>query len=259
VCGLSFLSGVPDHPPAGWGFSYMDHHGANFMAIAILAALVHRNRTGEGQWVDMACTEAGLSLGGPSLLDFTVNGRPARRPGMPDSNHSQHPTMAPHNIYPALGEDAWVAIACRDDSDWEALSGAIAEPWVSDTRFSTLAGRMEAESELDRLLSAWTRRGDRFAIAQQLQSVGVPAAAVAEPQDRIDNDPGTAAWGLWPVSRHREMGEVRVDGLPVHLSATDWHIEQGGPCLGQHNDLVFGEILGLPPDEIDQLREDGVI
>ena len=122
VCGLTFGSGLPDLPPAGWGFSYMDHMGANTMAIAILAGLVHRSRTGEGQWIDMSCTEAGLGFCGPDLLDFSVNGRPLRRPGSPDSNHSHAPAMAPHNIYPAAGDDEWIAIACRDDDDWARLA-----------------------------------------------------------------------------------------------------------------------------------------
>ena len=100
VCGLTFGVGRADGPPAGWGFSYMDHMGADLMALAVLAGLAHRHRTGEGQWIDMSCTEAGLGLTGPDLLDYTVNGRPLRRPGMPDSNHSDQPPMAPHNIYP---------------------------------------------------------------------------------------------------------------------------------------------------------------
>src|SRR5207302_801672 len=119
VCGLTFESGLPGLPPAGWGYSYMDHHGGNFMAIAVLAALLHRQRTGEGQWIDMSCTEAGATLCGPGLLDATVNGRPRRRPGMPHSNRSQFPAMAPHGIYPAAGDDQWVALACRDDRDWD--------------------------------------------------------------------------------------------------------------------------------------------
>ncbi len=108
-CGLTFTSGLPDLPPAGWGYSYMDHMGANFMAVAVLAALVHRNRTGDGQWIDMGCTEAGLGLVGPELLDYTVNGRSLRRPGYPDSNRVNYPAMAPHGIFPASGEDSWVA------------------------------------------------------------------------------------------------------------------------------------------------------
>ncbi len=88
---------------------------------------------------------------------------------------------------------------------------------------------------------------------------GIPAAIVAWPEDRIDHDDNTAAWGLWPTVEHREMGRVRVDGIPVHLSATDWSLEHGAPCLGQHNEEVFGGILGLSPSEIADLREAGVV
>ena len=124
VSGLTFSSGLPDQPSAGWGYSYMDHTGGYYMAIAILMALRHRNQTGEGQWVDLACTEAGASLTGPAMLDYTVNGRPLRRQGSPNSNRSQHPATAPHGIYPSREEDTWVAVACRDDRDWEAFGEA---------------------------------------------------------------------------------------------------------------------------------------
>src|SRR5690606_29811579 len=93
VSGLTFQSGLPDQPPAGWGYSYMDHTGAYAMAIAILAALHHRHRTGQGQWVDMACVETAITLNGPAILDYTVNGRKMRRPGMPHSNRNQFPPM----------------------------------------------------------------------------------------------------------------------------------------------------------------------
>ncbi len=259
VCGLTFSSGLPGREPAGWGYSYMDHQGANFMAIATLAALIHRKRTGEGQWVDMSCTDAGATLCGPALLDYTVNGRPLRRAGMPDSNRSQSPQMAPHNIYPARGEDAWLAIACRDDSDWKALAGAVGEPWATRACFEELAGRLARQDELDALVGGYTRRHDKFALAARLRDVGVPASAVQTPAERIEDDPGTAAFGLWPTVSHTKMGRVRVDGLPFHLSETDWRIERGGPCLGEHNDYVFGELLGLDRDELFELRESGVL
>src|SRR3954454_11884114 len=259
ICGLTFSSGLPDQPPAGWGYSYMDHHGGNFMAIAILAGLIHRNRTGEGQWIDMACTEAGTTLNGPALLDATVNGRPLRRPGMPDSNHSQFPAMAPHNIYAAAGDDNWVAIACRDDRDWMALAQVAGEGWEGDPRLATVSDRLAHEEELDKLLEAWTVQRNHFEVAASLVAAGVPATAVQRPEERIDHDPNTAAWGLWPLVQHTEMGAVRVDGLPVHLSASDWRLERGGPCLGEHNDKVFGEILGMSSDDIKQLRDDKVI
>ncbi len=259
ISGLTFSSGLRDQPPAGWGYSYMDHTGGYYMAIAILMALHNRNRTGEGQWVDMSCTEAGATLNGPDLLDYTVNGRRLRRPGLPNSNRNQFPAMAPHGIYPARGEDSWIAIACRDDDDWRALAGHIDPAWLDDARFTTLARRLEQQDELDRELADSTIKHDPFELAACLQAVRVPAAAVQKPEERIDKDASTEAWGLWPTVVHREMGEVRVDGLPVHMSKTDWELENGGPCLGEHNERVFGEILGLSDAELDDLRERGVI
>lgn len=259
VSGLTFSSGLAGRGPAGWGYSYMDHHGGNVMAIAILAALVHRRRTGEGQWVDMSCTDAGAWLAGPVMLDHTVNGRPLRRDGMPDSNRSQSPPMAPHGIYPAAGDDRWVAVACRDDADWDALAKVVDEPWALDARFAALDGRLAGEDDLDAALGGWTRRHDRDDVAARLRAAGVPSSIVATPEDRIEHDPGTSAWGLWPTVHHTEIGDVRVDGIPVHFSATDWRIERGAPCLGEHNDHVVGTVLGLSADEIAELREQGAI
>jgi crotonobetainyl-CoA:carnitine CoA-transferase CaiB-like acyl-CoA transferase len=259
VCGLTFGSGLPDLPPAGWGFSYMDHMGANSMAIAILAGLVHRQRTGEGQWIDMSCTEAGLGFCGPDLLDFTVNGRPLRRPGSPDSNHSHAPAMAPHNIYAAAGDDEWIAIACRDDGDWARLAAVVDEPWARDPRYATLDGRLADERALDEQLGAWARTRERHATAARLRAAGVPASVVASPEDRIEHDPGTSEWGLWPVAHHREIGDVRVDGYPVHFSETDWSIEHGAPCLGEHTDDVLRDVLGYDDEEVASLHEDGVV
>jgi crotonobetainyl-CoA:carnitine CoA-transferase CaiB-like acyl-CoA transferase len=259
ICGLSVTSGLPDLPPAGWGYSYMDHQGANLMALAILAALVHRGRTGEGQWIDMSCTDAGASLLGPVVLDATVNGRPFRRPGMPHSNRGQSPAMSPHGIYPSRGDDCWIAIACRDDRDWRAMVDAMADQRLAERRFDSLSGRLAAEDELDAIVGSWTRERDKFGAAAALQAVGVPAAAVQTPRERIDEDPATGDWGLWPVVDHPRMGRVRVDGLPAHLSSTDWRIERAAPLLGQHNGYVYGELLGLSQTEIDDLRGEGVL
>ncbi|MEZ4493600.1 MAG: CoA transferase [Dehalococcoidia bacterium] len=259
VSGLTFSSGIPDQPPAGWGYSYMDHTGAYFMAMAIMMALHHRNVTGEGQWVDLACTEAACTLNGPALLDATVNGRPLRRPGMPDANRSQFPPMAPHNIYAAEGEDNWIAIACRNDGEWATLRQFIGERWASDPRFDRISGRLEWQDELDANMTAFTSARDRFTLAESIRALGIPATAVQKPEERIDKDPNTEGWGLWPTVQHTLMGEVRVDGLPVHLSETDWRLERGGPCLGEHNEQVYGEVLGMSSREIAGLRAEGVI
>ena len=119
MSGLTHTSGLPGLPPAGWGYSFMDHTGGYYMATAILMALLHRRRSGEGQWVDLACIEAAGTLNGVASLDAEVNGRGMRRADMPNSNRSQSPLMSPHGIWPAVGEDEWVAIAVRNDRDWE--------------------------------------------------------------------------------------------------------------------------------------------
>jgi crotonobetainyl-CoA:carnitine CoA-transferase CaiB-like acyl-CoA transferase len=259
VSGLTFTSGLPDQPPAGWGYSYMDHTGAYYMAIAVLAGLWHRRRTGEGQWIDLACTEAATALTGPAILDWAVNGRAMRRPAMPDSNRNQWPPMAPHGIYATSGEDNWVAISCRSDQEWKAIATVINDPWAAGPEYATLAGRLEREDALDAHMDRWTRTQERFDLAARLQRLGVPAAAVTRPPERIDHDPDVDAWGLWPTVDHPAMGEVRVDGLPVHLSETDWAIRQGAPLLGEHTDLVLTRLLGVDPADLERLRGAGVI
>jgi len=167
--------------------------------------------------------------------------------------------MAPHGIYPARGEDCWVAIGCRHDHDWQALSRVMGTPLAEDARFARLTDRLANEDALDQVLGAWTRERDAFDVERLLQAAGVPASAVRRPKERIDCDPSTDAWGLWPTAEHDVIGRVRVDGLGVHLSEDDWEISQGAPLLGQHNKGVFGDLLGLSSEELDSLHEAGVI
>ena len=260
-------SALPDQPPAGWGYSYMDHTGSYFMAMAIMLAIHHRNRTGEGQYVDVAATEAAITLNGPVLLDYTVNGRPLRRDGYPDANHSLHPAMAPHNIYAAMPipgsfDEAWIAIACRNDEDWHAMRDVLAADgcgWAADDCYRQLSGRMAAQDQLDANIAEWCLRRDPFESTEMLRAAGVPASPVQTPEQRIDQDPNSAEAALWPTIRQAEMGRVRVDGIPAHLSKTDWSMTRGAAVLGEDNDYVYGELLGLSPDEIAGLHEEGVI
>ena len=104
-----------------------------------------------------------------------------------------------------------------------------------------------------------TRAHDRFETADTIRAAGVPVSVVATPEDRIDHDPGTIEFGLWPTVHHTEMGDVRVDGVPVHLSMTDWHIEHGAPCLGEHTREVLRDVVGLSDDEIDDLEKEKVV
>lgn len=259
MSGLTFTSGLPDSEPAGWGYSYMDHTGGMYMAMAILYALIHRQRTGEGQWVDLSCTEAALSLNATAILDWTVNGRPMRRPDRPEGNRSASPPMAPHGIFACRGDDDWVSIACRGDADWLVLADLIGEPWARQARWKTLAGRVAGQDELEAKLEAWTRGQDKFEVQRRAIAAGVPSAAVQKPAERIDHDPGTSERGLWPEVLHTKMGRVRVDGLPVRFSKTDWKIEQAAPCVGEHTDEVLASLLGYDADEIARLHAEGIV
>ena len=122
-----------------------------------------------------------------------------------------------------------------------------------------MAGRLGAQDTIDDELAAWTSRRERDDVVSVLRAAGLPVAPVKRPPERCDGDPENEAWGLWPTVVHAKHGAVRVDGLPVHLSATDWRMERAGPVLGQDNERVFAEVLGLTPAEIGRLAEDGVI
>ena len=259
MSGLTFTSGMPDQEPAGWGYSYMDHTGGMYMAMGILFALIHKQRTGVGQWVDLSCTDTGLSLNGPAILDWTVNGRPSRRAGRPEGNRSASPPMAPHGIYACAGDDDWISIAVRSDADWGVLSEVIDVSWAKDAKWKTLAGRLADQDELDEKLGAWTQHLDKFELQTRIVDAGVPSAAVQKPPERVDHDPGTSEFGLWPEVEHAKMGRVRVDGLPAHFSKTDWVIERGAPCVGEHTDEVLSGLLGYDPDMIAKLHEEGVV
>jgi len=165
--------------------------------------------------------------------------------------------MAPHGIYPCTGNDDWIAIACRDDADWQKLAAAIDAAWTND--YTTLQSRLDRQDKLDAEISSWTEKQDKFLLQNTLRSQNIPVAALQKPQERIDWDPTTNNFGLWPTVEHPEMGNVRVDGLPVHMSKTDWEMNRGGPCLGEHTEEVLINLLGMTTKEVQTLREENVI
>ncbi|NKB96975.1 MAG: CoA transferase [Pseudomonadales bacterium] len=257
VSGLTFSSTLPNQPPAGWGYSYMDHTGGYYMAMSILLALIHREKTGEGQWVDLACTEAATTLNGPALLDWTVNDKPMRQEVQPSSNRSQYQDMAPHGIYPCQGEDHWIAISCRNDMDWRNLATSIDADWT--VSFDQESRRVSHQDDLDQKLASWTQQTDKFELQEQLRALPIPAAAVLKPAERIDGDPTTANFGLWSTVQHTAMGEARVDGLPVHFSHSDWKMERGAPCLSEHTNDVLTRLLNYSEAEVTELYEAGIL
>jgi benzylsuccinate CoA-transferase BbsF subunit len=260
LSGLTFMSGLPGHPPAGWGFSYMDHTAGYYGAIAIMMALHHRNRTGEGQQIDISQVEAGIILGGPAVLDATVNGRPWRREGMPPGNRAWQPAIAPHNTYSCRGEDRWIAIAVTNDAEFQALVRAMDEPsWAADTRFATNDGRLQFQDELDGRIGAWTADQEDLELMVLLQAAGVRAAACQKASDRFERDPQLAARDWWHRLPHPELGESDYDGIVPKLSASPGAMRVASPMLGEHTAEVLRDVLGLDEKEIAELHVNGVL
>ncbi len=260
VSGMSFISGLPDREPSGWGLSYMDNQAAYYNSAALLMAIFHRQRTGQGMEIDASAVEIGISLLGPDLLDTLVNRRPSRRPGFPRGNRSAHDDVAPHGVYPAAGEDQWVAIAVADDAEWRRLVAAIGSPaWALEARFATGRGRREHEDDLDKLLGSWTAGRDKHAITDLLQGASVTAGAVQDPRDLDETDPQIAARGTFFDLDHPVIGPARFEGTPIAFSETVQENWRSAPLLGEDNHYVFGEVLGLSDDELAELEAEGAI
>ena len=257
--GLTLTSGLPGKPPAGWGYSFMDHTAGYSAAIAILMALHHRNRTGEGQHLDLSQVEAATVLNGPAILDRTVNGRSWRREGLPPGNRAWEPAVAPHNTYPCLGDDRWIAIAVTSEPEWEALVRAMDEPaWARDERFRSNAGRLANQDALDEHIAAWTAPRDDYELMALLQASGVRAAVCQKPGDRVESDPQFAARNWWQTLPHAEMGDTLHDGVAPRLSATPGVLQRAAPRIGEHTREVLSEALSLSEAEIDEFAEAGV-
>jgi crotonobetainyl-CoA:carnitine CoA-transferase CaiB-like acyl-CoA transferase len=259
LSGLTLMSGLSGKPPAGWGYSYLDHTAGYYAAIAIMMALHHRNMTGEGQAIDIAQVETGMVLAGPAVLDFTVNGRSWLREGMPPGNRAWEPSMAPHNTYRCAGEDRWVAIAVRNDAEWEALRRAMGEPaWAADARFATAAGRLAHQDELDRGIGAWTQERDAYQVMATLQAAGVPAGVCQTAGDRVERDPQLRARGWWTTMPHPELGEAGIDGVAPRLSKTPGMNRTASPLMGEHTYEVMTSTLGMSTEEYEELAALGV-
>jgi crotonobetainyl-CoA:carnitine CoA-transferase CaiB-like acyl-CoA transferase len=262
LTGLTFMVGLPDRAPAGWSFSYLDHVGGYLGAVAVLAGLFHRARTGEGQHIDVSQLEPATALSGALFLDALVNGRPSRRTGFPTGN--RRPTSAPGGAYRAAGDDRWLVLSCRTEGHWRALVRVMGEPaWAADPRLATFEGRQAHAGELDSHIETWTSTRDRYEAMATLQAAGVPAGAVQDAADRLERDPQLAARGHFTMLGNEEVAAMPLEGLPVRLGRTPAHtggrLHRGPPTLGQDTDAVLGELLGMTEDDIELLRVEGVL
>lgn len=237
----------------------MDHTAGYYAAIAVQMALYHRNRTGEGQHIDMSQVEGGIVLTGSAVLDFSVNRRSWRREGMPPGNRAWQPAIAPHNAYRCAGDDRWVAIAVTSESEWQALCRAMGDPaWMEYPAYATNVGRLAAQDAIDAGIEAWTSTREDYAIMYTLQAAGVPAGVVQKASDRFERDPQLRARGWWHRIPHEELGTSDFDGVVPRLSVTPGALQSASPMLGAHTHQVMVDVLGMMPEEVAEHEALGV-
>ncbi len=244
------LTGYPERSPAGPFSAYTDTVAPRFALAALLAALDDRRRTGEGQYIDHSQIESSLHFLTPWLLDYQLTGRVLTRMGNRD------PDMAPHGVYPSRGDDDWVAVAVRDDGDWQRLCAVLDRPdFAGDARYATLAGRLANQDELDAAIAAWTATRTPAESEATLQAGGVPAHAVIRASSAVD-DPQLVHRGHLVRVPHSLHGESVVEGSRFRLSRTPARIGQP-PTVGEHTEQVLKDILGYDDERIADLAAAG--
>lgn len=253
ISGFNFLTGWPDREATGQHGTITDSLAPRFVAAAVLAALLRKQKTGEGTYIDVAQVEtAAYSLSG-WMLEYFANGEVVQR----DGNRSR--VAAPHGAFPCRGEDRWCTIVCHDDADWQRLTRAMGSPsWAADPRFATLDGRKACEDELESLIASWTRDRSAEEIMSAVQSAGVEAGVVETSRD-LNADPQLATRGHFVPVQHEVLGPHTCERLGYALSATPGAIERQGPLLGEDSAHVYRHILGLSEDALTTLRGDGVL
>lgn len=253
LSGFHESTGWADRPPAGPFLAYTDYISPRYVAVTALAALDHWRRTGEGQYIDLAQMEAGIHFLGPLVLDYTVNGRLNVRNG----NESEE--YAPHGVYPCSGDDAWVSIAAGDEAQWQALCEAMGHPeWLGDTRFGLFPQRYAHREALDELIAQWTAVRTPAEVEAILQARGVAAHRVSTSNDVL-NDEQLQHRGHFATVAHPEVGEVLVERPRFRMSRSQPIALRSAPMLGEHNEHVLREILGMSDDEIDSVVAAGAL
>lgn len=252
--GMEGLVGYRGETPIGaLNFGLGDPNASVHALVAVLAALRRARSTGEGCYIDLSQVEALVSTLRPYILDAQVHGR------QPPSTGNAHPEMAPHGIYPAAGDDTWLTIAVANDGQWRALEAlAPGAGWVSDVRFEQAGGRMTHAVELDEALARWTVTQPRDALVARLRAAGIASSPVLSVEAQWQ-DAHYAARAIKARVTIPVYGEEELFRAPWRFSDFSPRIERCGPSLGEHNDYVFGELLGLPAAEIAELKASGVI
>ena len=254
LAGLDSVVGYPDETiPCGPRFAFGDHVAATHGALAMLVALIHRNRTGEGQYIDISEWEATTSLLGEPLMDYFMNGRVQGPMGNRDIG------IAPHGYYPCKGKDEWVSIAIKTDDEWLDFCNATGNTsWIEDDRFSDSYSRLLHQDALDELIIQWTANYTPREVTEILQKASVAAAPFMISKQQY-HDPHFRERGIVVEVDHPKSGTETFYGIPWKLSETPGGIRRSGPLLGQDNEYVFKEMLGMSQENFDQLVEEKVI
>jgi crotonobetainyl-CoA:carnitine CoA-transferase CaiB-like acyl-CoA transferase len=258
MSGLSWLTGYSDGAPLKPGNFYCDQNAGLHAAFATVSALRERDRTGRGQTVELAMLEGELQLLGDALVSYQLNGREPTRVG------NDHSSMAPHDVLPAQGNDAWIAISCRDDADWEALLRLVTQDdeergtaLEQDLRYATALRRWKNRTELRKSLSPWTNAQDPSILAVRLQRRGIPASSVHGSRDLL-RDQQFLARAVAPAVQHPQVGPTPAPRPAFRLSGTPSPPTGAAPLFAADNDYVFRVLLGYDQERIDSLCEAGV-
>ena len=253
IAGFNHLTGWPDRESIGPYATITDSLSPRYVALLIAAALLERSRGGGGQHIDVSQIETGVYSLSELVVRCSANGESVARAG------NREEGAAPHGVYPCAGDDAWIAIAVASDDEWQALVAAMGAPtWAREPRFATAAGRVAHQDDLDARLAAWTHESGAYLLMAQLQEAGVPAGVVQHLNELLQ-DPQLAHRRHFVPLDHAVLGVLPYERAGFRLSASPGGFDDSGPLLGEDNDKVLGEILGLSPAEIEQLLVDDVI
>ncbi len=251
VAGGAYISGYPDDHPTHSGGD-VDLMNAITLAFSIVAALHHRERTGEGQFIDYSQCEGVSSILGEVLLEYEMTGKIPERAG------NAHRSSAPHSVYRCWGIDRWLAIEVHGDEEFGRLAATMGRPELAeDPRFATAAARKRNEAELDRIIGDWTRERDRDWLARELLGAGVAAAPSRDARD-LYADPHLRARGAFAAVEHPEWGELELVGPPFRIAGRDLSPRRA-PLLGEHTDAILEGLLGLSAEELADCRRRGVV
>jgi crotonobetainyl-CoA:carnitine CoA-transferase CaiB-like acyl-CoA transferase len=256
LAGFNHLTGWPDREPLGPYGTITDSLSPRFVALLVASALSRRRRTGQGQYIDLSQVEAGVVCLSENILTYAATGEVLGRTG----NRSRH--AAPHGTFHCAAQgsddDRWVAIAVHSDEDWQRFRRAIGDPsWAADARLATTAGRLAAVDVLERHIGAWTRTRTAEEVMTVLQAAGVDAGVVENFED-LTRDPQLAHRCHFREVVHPVIGKHLCETNGIRFSDSTAEIRRPAPCLGEHSEYVYRELLGMSAEEYAELEEEGV-